>query len=255
LLQNVLDEALLGVYLYGSAVVGGLRTFSDIDIFVVSGRVTTREEKSKLVSSLLEISGVYQRTAKRPIELLIVTHSQINPWTYPSSFDFQYGDWLRKEFEKGNIEPWPSKVMPDLALLITQVMLASKTLVGRAPDKLLPKVPYKDILSATEVSLTELASNLTCDTRNILLTYARIWAMLTTDSIWPKPEAALWAMEQLPIGHKEVMARARSICIGEQAEYWEDMVPQVHRCVDFMEAKIRERFKAAIFIDGPLLLI
>jgi streptomycin 3"-adenylyltransferase len=45
----------------------------------------------------------------------------------------------------------------------------------------------------------------------------------------------------LPIKHKGVMARARSICIGEQAEYWEDIMPQVHRCADYMGAKMRER--------------
>jgi hypothetical protein len=59
--------------------------------------------------------------------------------------------WLRKDFKKGNIEPWQSKKMTDLALLITQVLLASITLVGDAPEKSLYKVPYYDFISAITV--------------------------------------------------------------------------------------------------------
>lgn len=75
------------------------------------------------------------KSSKLPIELTIVIKSEINPWHYPPKFDFQYGDWLRESFESGVIEPYPTKVMPDLALLITQVLLASDTLFGPNPDQ------------------------------------------------------------------------------------------------------------------------
>ena len=109
LLKNVLGQDLLGVYLYGSSIVGGLQKYSDIDIFVVTGRSTTYEEKAKLVTNILQISGIYQKSSKPPIEMMIVIKSEINPWHYPPKFDFQYGDWLRTEFESGNIEPWATK--------------------------------------------------------------------------------------------------------------------------------------------------
>jgi predicted nucleotidyltransferase len=130
LLRMVLGADLLGVYLYGSSLVGGLQKYSDIDLFVVSNRATTRQEKAKLVIDLLKISGIYMKSKKLPIEMTIVEKSEVNPWHYPPRFDFQYGDWLRQQFEQGNIEPWPTKEMPDLALLITQVLLASTTLAG-----------------------------------------------------------------------------------------------------------------------------
>ena len=49
MLKDVLGKDLLGVYLYGSAVVGGLQKYSDIDLFVVIDRATTHEEKVKLI--------------------------------------------------------------------------------------------------------------------------------------------------------------------------------------------------------------
>src|SRR3990167_11517032 len=80
LLKDALGRDLLGVYLYGSSIVGGLQKYSDIDLFVVSNRSTTYEEKRKLVSNLLKISGVYLKSSKRPIEVTIVVKSEINPW-------------------------------------------------------------------------------------------------------------------------------------------------------------------------------
>jgi predicted nucleotidyltransferase len=133
LLTDIFDKDLLGVYLYGSYVVGGLQRYSDIDLFVLLDRASTSEEKSKLTKELLEISGIYMQDVKPPIEMTLVEKSAVNPWQYPPHFDFQYGEWLREDFKKGNIEPWQSKKMPDLALLITQVLLASITLIGDEP--------------------------------------------------------------------------------------------------------------------------
>jgi predicted nucleotidyltransferase len=58
LVKEIFGQGLLGIYLYGSSIVGGLGKYSDIDLFVVSNRATTREEKAKLVTALLKISGI-----------------------------------------------------------------------------------------------------------------------------------------------------------------------------------------------------
>jgi len=69
---------------------------------------------------------------KFPIEMTLVEKAAINPWKYPPHFDFQYGEWLRESFEKGIIEPWQTYEMPDLAVIIMQVLLKSQTLL--VPD-------------------------------------------------------------------------------------------------------------------------
>lgn len=128
LLKTILGNDLLGVYLYGSSLVGGLQKYSDIDLFVVSNRATTSEEKTRLIAKLLQISGIYMKSSTLPIEITIVEKNAINPWLYPPRFDFQYGDWLRQSFENGIIEPWTTYEMPDLALIMTQILLKSQTL-------------------------------------------------------------------------------------------------------------------------------
>lgn len=243
LLKQILNEDLLGVYLYGSAIVGGLQKYSDLDLFVVSARALTADEKTVLVENLLTISGIYMKGEKYPLELTIVVKSLINPWRYPPTFDFQYGEWLRTEFERGNIEPWATKVMPDLALLITQVLLANRTIFGMPPNQLLCTVPYRDFLLATIDSLKGLMTELHGDTRNVLLTYARIWNTLETDTINSKPVVACWARDRLPQQYKPVLERARSICVGETDEDWNDIQNLIKPCADFMLEQINVQIK------------
>ena len=240
LLKDVLGQDLSGVYLYGSLIVGGLQKYSDIDIFVVSARPATHEERVKLVANILQISGIYEKSSKPPIEMMIVVKSEINPWHYPPRFDFQYGEWLRTEFENSNIEPWPTKEMPDLTLLITQVLLANKILLGPSPDQLLCRIPYKDFLTATNKALSTLMADLSRDTRNVLLTYARIWSTVETDAIRSKPDAAAWAINHLPEEYKPVMKRACAICIGEKNEYWDDIKTLIQPCADYMVSQIKK---------------
>lgn len=100
LVRDVLGPDALGAYLHGSAVLGGLRPHSDIDVLVVSRRRTTPGEKRALIDRLLPISGRGDPSGRaRPIELTIVVASEIRPWHFPPLFDFQFGDWFRAAFE------------------------------------------------------------------------------------------------------------------------------------------------------------
>src|SRR5687768_7905996 len=121
LLREVLGSDLLGVYLYGSAMLGGLRPHSDVDVFAVSRRTLRPSERRRLMSGVMEFSG--RRAAggpARPVELTIVTRADVHPWRYPPLRDFQYGEWLRDEYQEGMV-PSPMED-PDLASLLTQVL-------------------------------------------------------------------------------------------------------------------------------------
>jgi streptomycin 3"-adenylyltransferase len=174
------------------------------------------------------------KSKKLPIEITIVEKSEINPWHYPAKFDFQYGEWLRKQFEHGDIEPWSTKEMPDLALLVTQILLASNTLVGANPDKLLCNVPYKDFMAAIKDALLNLMSDIDSDTRNVLLTLARIWSTVITNAIRSKSAAADWVINHLPEKYRPAMERAKAIYKGKEKEHWDDIQEFIKPCAGFM---------------------
>jgi len=242
LMKNVLDEDLLAIYLYGSSIVGGLQKYSDIDLLVISDRPTTSEEKARVASKMLDISGIYgMDKVRRSIELTVVVKSDINPWKYPPIFDFQYGDWMREDFTAGKFELWETKEMPDLAILITQVLLASKTLFGQAPIELLDPVPYHDFIMATVNELDSLMTDIESDTRNVLLTLARVWSTVETDTISSKSAAASWVIDKLSEEYKPVMQQARAILLGEKEEDWEDVKFLIKPCADFLLGKIKKQ--------------
>jgi predicted nucleotidyltransferase len=239
LVRDVLGPDVVGAYLFGSAVLGGLQRESDLDVLVVSKRQTTREEKQRLVDRLLAISG--RRTPEgrwRRVELTIVVQSKIKPWRFPPSFDFQYGDWLRAEFESGNVEPWPTTTNPDLAALITMVLLGDTPVLGPPPGEILDPVPHDDLVRAIVGDIGTLLDDLDSDTRNVLLTLARIWSTVATGVIRSKDAAADWALDRLPENHRAVLARARAIYLGDEEEHWDDIEPLVRPHSDYVVAEI-----------------
>ncbi len=177
---EVFDDDVIGIYVYGSAIEGGLQPGSDLDLFVLSERPTDRAEKRRLIDGLLPISG--RRAIAGParsIELTIAVQSAVRPWRYPPLLDFQYGDWLRREFERDELPPWPMP-SPDLAVLITTVLLGSRPLIGPPAVEVLDPVPAADLDRAMIDSIPDLLADLEPDTGNVLLTLARIWTTLGT---------------------------------------------------------------------------
>jgi predicted nucleotidyltransferase len=240
LVRDLFGPDAVAAYLFGSAVLGGLRSESDLDVLAVSRRRTLHKEKQRLVDRLLAISGRLAPSGPwRRVELTIVVEGEVIPWRYPPTFDFQYGDWLRNKFESGSVEPWPTKVMPDLALLITMVILASTPLLGPPPGQMFDPVPPGDLTRAMLAGIDPLRGHLQSDTRNVLLTFARMWSTLATGVIRSKDEAADWVLARLPEEHRPVLARARALYLGQQPEGWDDLRDRLEPHVEYVVAEIR----------------
>lgn len=222
---GVLGRAALGGYLYGSAVSGGLRARSDLDVLVVSARATTAAEKRTLIESLMPISGSHAvARPARSLEVSIVVQSDLRPWRYPPALDFQYGDWFRSDYERGIVTPWASP-NPDVAILLTTALAASETLFGPPPSSVLDPVPRQDLDRAMLDGIPGLLAEIEDDTANVMLTLARIWTTLATGEIRPKDVAADWALERLPDAHRHVLARARAVYLGDEPDTWDDLRP------------------------------
>lgn len=81
---------------------GGLRPDSDPDVLVVSRRSLDQPERRALLDGLLDTSGQRARHGPgRPVELTVLVHTDVNPWRFPPQVEFQYGQWLRTEYEQG----------------------------------------------------------------------------------------------------------------------------------------------------------
>ncbi|MEW1929616.1 aminoglycoside adenylyltransferase family protein [Streptomyces sp. NPDC088360] len=226
LVRETLGADVVGIYLYGSAVLGGLRPHSDIDVFAVVERPVPAGRRGRLVEGLLALSVHPARgDAARPVELTIVVRSEVRPWSYPPRREFQYGEWLREEYERGLL---PSPVLsPDLAPLIAMVLLADTPLAGPPPGQVLAPVPPDDLARAIVAGVPDLLADLASDTRNAVLTLARIWMTLATGALTSKDAAADWVLPRLPAAHRPVLAHARAVYVAGEEEHWGDIRPLV----------------------------
>lgn len=224
LVGETFGRDVVGMYAHGSATLGGLRPYSDTDVLAVLQRRTTEPERRYLVERLMELSGQKARGGPdRPVELTLVVRADVSPWRYPPRCEFQYGEWLREEYERGHTPaPAPS---PDLAPLITMALQADAPLQGPPPGQVFDPVPRADLDRALVAGVPELLDELESDTRNVLLTLARIWMTRTTGTITSKDAAADWALARLPAEHRPVLAHARAVYLGEEEESWQVLLP------------------------------
>lgn len=241
LVAEIGGAEVVGIYLHGSAVLGGLTPASDLDILVVLRRSLDEDQRRSLVAGLMAVSG--PATGGRPVELTAVVASQVRPWRWPPVGDFLYGEWQRREYEAGRL-PRPEP-MPGLAVAITLALAGDRPLAGPPPAQVLAPVPPADLARASMADLATLLADLPGDTRNVVLTLARIWTTVATGQILSKDAAATWALPRLAPQHRAVLAHARRLYRHEtyDTETWTDELRvAVRPYVDEVLAHIRRLY-------------
>lgn len=237
IIEELLDSILVGVYLYGSAVMGGLRINSDVDILVVTNHSLSERTRRDLTDRLMLISGKIGNTnAMRPLEVTVINQKDVVPWHFPPKYEFMYGEWLREQFEKGEISQLTYD--PDLAILLAQVRKNSINLSGPKATEVLEPVPMTDIRRAIKESLPRVIADIRGDERNVILTLARMLLTASTGEISSKDLAAEWAIPQLPNEHAALLDLARKAYRGEYDDEWEGMEIEMASLVNYMKKSI-----------------
>ncbi|WP_067844038.1 aminoglycoside nucleotidyltransferase ANT(9) [Amphibacillus sediminis] len=236
IIEELLDGMLVAVYLYGSAVMEGLRTDSDVDILVVTNHNLSERTRKVLSDRLMLISGeIGNIDGTKPLEVTVINQKDVVPWHFPPKYEFMYGEWLRDQFEKGIPAPTYD---PDLAIILAQLRKNSTNLFGPKATEVLEPVPMTDIRKAIRESLPSLIMNAKGDERNVILTLPRMWLTASTGEIRSKDLAAEWAIPQLADEHATLLDKARKAYLGEYNDSWEGMETEVASFVKYMKKSI-----------------
>ncbi|WPZ15139.1 aminoglycoside adenylyltransferase family protein [Nitratireductor rhodophyticola] len=214
LLRQWLGDALIAVYLHGSAVTQGLRTRSDVDVFAVVDEAMTASARAGLTGDLLAISGHYpfDKEGRRPLEVVIFQRADLTCMPYPARAEFVYGEWLREVLKQGAVSE--AEASPEYTLLLAQAREEAISLIGPRATELIPEVPHSTICRAIGDLLPELLRSLKGDERNVLLTLARMWLTVGTGHFVSKNAAADWALAQLSGDEAAVVTIARDAYLG-----------------------------------------
>ncbi|MDD2088576.1 aminoglycoside adenylyltransferase family protein [Pseudomonas guariconensis] len=232
LLAQHLGDALQAIHLYGSAVAGGLRPHSDLDLLVTVSRPLSDATRQGLMRALLDISAPPGADPNlRALEVTLLVRGDIHPWRYPARRELQFGEWLRASLLAGEVEP--AQLDPDLAILLTKARQHSLCLVGEAATSWFDPVPPADLKQAFADTLAQwnTPEDWTGDEHTVVLALARIWYSLATGSIAAKDVAAQWLLERLPDAHQAVLANARAAYLGTAPDLLAQWPEQVNAFV------------------------
>lgn len=235
--EAVLGRAPVTAFLSGSAVDGGLRPLSDVDVVVVVEDAPDADARRRLAVALMAVSGRYGAGGPvRPLDVTLVRRDDVVPWRYPPTQAFAYGEWLRAAYEAGAV-PAPAP-HPDLAIVLAQARAIGVALLGPHPRDLLGPVPDADLRRALRDALPALLADLQGDERNVLLTLARMWHTAATGAFVPKDVAAGWAAARVPADLAAWLALAGRAYVGACVDDWRD-----HRSE---AAAVAERLRRAV---------
>lgn len=237
LLQKILQKQLIGVYLYGSAVLGGLKHESDLDILAIIKGCLNEEHRLILTKQLLELSGKTGDKNNRPLEVTIISENILSLTEKIPECEYMYGEWLRADIESGKIPQRYNE--PDVILLLFQARSSSIVLYGVPAENLLPEIGFEKINKAILHSLPALMQSITGDERNVLLTLARMWYSLSSQKICPKDIAAYWAAENVPEELSNLLIMAAEGYNGKIKDYWKDKTEQLNKLITFLQRKIK----------------
>ncbi|OZI44088.1 AadA family aminoglycoside 3''-O-nucleotidyltransferase [Bordetella genomosp. 4] len=215
ILEKHLGDKILAIHLFGSAVDGGLKPSSDIDLLITVSAALDDSTRATLMSDLLSVSAFpCTDAALRALEVTILAQADVKPWRYPAQRQMQFGEWLREDIKAGVIEP--AMMDHDLAILLTKVRRHSVPLYGPAAHEFFDEIPLRDVqrsLSDT-LALWNTEADWEGDERNIVLALVRIWYTAMTGDIASKDAAADWALQRLPIEHQKIVMAARDAYLG-----------------------------------------
>lgn len=216
-IQAVLDNDLVGVYLHGSLAFGCFNpSRSDVDLLVVTESGMTVETKRAIAELLLQSSN-----ASRPFEISFLSKGQLQPWRYPTPYDFHYSeDWREKVERELADETWRgwndgAPVDADLAAHIAVTLHRGLCLHGKPIAEIFSAVPREHYLASVLADFDWGRERLAANPVYFLLNACRIFAYWCDGLICSKDEGGVWALRVLPEEFRGLVVQAVAVYRGE----------------------------------------
>jgi len=254
---QLIPENVVGIYLHGSLAMGCFNLqHSDLDLLVVTHSPIPDAAKPDLAHLFLEIS-----LKPVPIEIHFIQQARLQPWQYPTPFDFHYSEGWRDRFEvelqsgRWHIFTNPEQADEDLGAHTLVTRQRGVCLYGANISVVFPEVPAKDYIDSIlgDVLSDEYGLNSTFENpTTVILNACRTLAYLKTGEILSKDEGGDWALWNLPEEYHAVVLKA--LCTYRSGDrIYNHTKESLHRFAAFMRKQIAHMGHLRPFGEPPTL--
>lgn len=214
ILFDTLGEKLTGIYIHGSAAIGGFTlTQSDFDYLATISSPLTSEERRKLADSFLEIYG--KDIPAKGVEMSIVVESLAGKdFRYPTPYEFHMGTEEQIRFH--GLPHKTEQADPDLAAHFTITKKRGICVYGKPIDEVFAEIPRKYYLASIALDSEDSFKNIQektgiekCIVPNYaILNFCRVLAFIDANIIASKTEGGEWALKNLPERYHPIISAA-----------------------------------------------
>ena len=206
--REILADRLAGVYLHGSAAMGGFNAaVSDLDLLIVTEGAISDEAKVQLMEMTVAHN---EKAPAKGIEMSVVRRDVCNPFVYPTPFELHFScgtlGWYRSD-PQGYIEKM-NGTDRDLAAHFVITRSRGMTLWGESADSVFgavsPQQYFDSICADIENAESEITGNLMYYTLNL----CRVLAFRREALILSKQEGGEWGKLSLPRQFRHLAAAA-----------------------------------------------
>lgn len=214
---EILGDAISGIYLHGSAVMGCFHPKkSDIDLIVVVKGDIPAATKRRFLDMVVEHN---QYAPSKGIELSIVKEEYCKPFVYPTPFELHFSiahlAWYQRA-PKDYIEKM-NGTDPDLAAHFTIIYHRGKCLYGKPIREVFGAVDKAAYFGSICSDIANANADIVQDPVYVVLNLCRVLAYKQDGQILSKEEGGQWGLAHLPPEYHPLLAAALDDYSGGEA--------------------------------------
>lgn len=237
--QRILQEDLVGVYLYGALADGTFNpAHSMVELLVVADKAISPTNQYFLVVELIFIISGFPA----PFAVTWLRREQLAEWQHPMPYELQYHERDRAQFkadlEKYGWRTWGQRKRVDthLAAHIGFLQKHGLTLYGESLEAMFPPVPLAAFREALLAEYARLRDKPLDNPLYTIMDLCRIWHHFKTGAINTRVEGARWALATLPPDYHPIVEQALAAFRDDDPLPADDYA--IHALVGFVGAQM-----------------
>lgn len=220
LFKAEMGDSLAGIYVHGSLAMGCFHPKqSDVDLLVIAHDKLTVEACSRLARKVVQFRESWP--FERGFELSVLSESCLNPFVYPTPFEFHYSDSHLEKYLADEHYLCGGFADPDLAAHLTIAYYRGIALYGKPLREAYPPIDRRFYILSILSDIENAAAGITDAPVYYTLNLCRVLYFLKEGAIASKKEGGEWGERVLPPEYRRTIRRCLDAYAGiaDDAEF------------------------------------